>query len=398
MQRFVLAMLALGCIAPGASEAQALREAFEAAWARQPGALTAAARDDLFDARRSAADALFPAAPSIGFGQRTDHIDRNRGAREFEGEIALPLWTPGARARGMEWVEADRNRYRALAEQAKWRIAGEVREIYWHARLAQTEHAIAARKLTEAQALAADVARRVQAGDLAQVDANQTEASTKVAAGALIEAGIRMDRAKQQFRLLTGLAALPIDEEVLPSVVPLAEAHPQFLAGARAIDAARAKLAQATTVTRDAPELALGVRSERNAAGERFDHSLRLGIRIPFGSDARNRPRIAEANVELLEASAELELVRRQLAAETEAARAALDASRAIEALAAERFALARSNQALYERAFKLGGLDLPTRLRAENERFDAELALARARTEAARAISRLNQSYGLLP
>ena len=37
-------------------------------------------------------------------------------------------------------------------------------------------------------------------------------------------------------------------------------------------------------------------------------------------------------------------------------------------------------------------------RLRAETERFEAELAHARARLETRRAIARLNQAYGVLP
>jgi cobalt-zinc-cadmium efflux system outer membrane protein len=45
-----------------------------------------------------------------------------------------------------------------------------------------------------------------------------------------------------------------------------------------------------------------------------------------------------------------------------------------------------------------LGELDLPARLRAENDRFDAERALTRSRIEAGRAISRLNQALGILP
>ena len=69
-----------------------------------------------------------------------------------------------------------------------------------------------------------------------------------------------------------------------------------------------------------------------------------------------------------------------------------------IEQLAAERSRLAADTQALLAKAFALGELDLPARLRAENERFDAELALRRSRVEVGRAISRYNQAVGVLP
>jgi len=51
-----------------------------------------------------------------------------------------------------------------------------------------------------------------------------------------------------------------------------------------------------------------------------------------------------------------------------------------------------------YARAFSLGNIDLPQRLRIEADAFDAELAAARARIEASRAISRYNQAIGMLP
>jgi len=54
--------------------------------------------------------------------------------------------------------------------------------------------------------------------------------------------------------------------------------------------------------------------------------------------------------------------------------------------------------QALIAKSYQLGESDLPARLRADNERFDADLALARARSDVQRAIARLNQSLGLLP
>jgi cobalt-zinc-cadmium efflux system outer membrane protein len=81
-----------------------------------------------------------------------------------------------------------------------------------------------------------------------------------------------------------------------------------------------------------------------------------------------------------------------------EAARAELDGARRAEALAAERERDAREIQALIAKSYLLGESDMPTRLRAQAERFEAELAHARTRLETRRAAARLNQSLGLLP
>ena len=79
-------------------------------------------------------------------------------------------------------------------------------------------------------------------------------------------------------------------------------------------------------------------------------------------------------------------------------ARRELDQARTVLGLTEARYTLATDTQRLLAKAFALGELDLIARLRAENERFEAELQFTRAKLEAARAISRLNQALGVLP
>ena len=52
----------------------------------------------------------------------------------------------------------------------------------------------------------------------------------------------------------------------------------------------------------------------------------------------------------------------------------------------------------LFQKAFRLGEADLPTRLRIEFEATEAERQLARARIDLAAAISAQRQALGLLP
>ena len=88
----------------------------------------------------------------------------------------------------------------------------------------------------------------------------------------------------------------------------------------------------------------------------------------------------------------------RQIEAEVQSANLALEAAQKALTLASERASLSNEAQGLIAKSFQLGESDLPARLRAESERFEAELALARARVEQQRAVSRLNQAQGLLP
>ena len=394
----ILVVVTVGIALALPAHAQSLRDAVEAAWPRQPAYQAQPARAEEYAAKSDAAQALFPEPPSLSVGNRNDRLNRNGGAQEWEAEIALPLWLPGERGRQSAIVNAERDQYDTGLTAAKLKIAGEVRDAYWQARLAENELALARRKAEEAAALAADVERRVKAGDLARVDLNQAQAAERLARAALTEAEIRAFKARQAFAVLTGLTTLPAAGESIAPAHPDLEDHPLLAPLQRAVTTTQARLRQATQSLRNNPELELGVRRERNAFDDPYANSVQMRFRLPFATDARNKPRIAAANAELIEAHAAYKLERAKVAAETEATRRELEQARTVAQLTEARFTLAADTQRLLARAFALGELDLIARLRAENERFEAELNFTRAKLEAMRAISRLNQALGVLP
>jgi len=399
MPRRLLLFGVVGCVfATAPAHSQALHDAFEAAWSRQPASRATSSREDELAAKRDAANALLPEPPSINVGYRTDQPNQNTGIRELEGVLSLPMWLPSVRGAAQSVAQAETDQFSSNLRAQRWRLAGELRESYWQARLATAEQEVAQRKVDEAVALAADVERRVKAGDLARSDLNQARGAEQVARATLADARSRSYRAAQAFFILTGLKVLPVTVEAQATVPGELDAHPQVAANESAASTARAKLGQATTATRDAPEIEIGMRRERGAFGESYANSVIVGIKLPFATDARNQPRITAASAELIEAQAASQLERQKLAAEIEAVQVELEQARAVEQLAEERFRLASDTQALLAKAFALGELDLPARLRAENERFDAELALSRSRIEVGRAISRYNQAIGVLP
>ena len=380
------------------AHAQTLRDAVESAWLRQPTTQARVARTEEFAARRDAARSWIRESPSVSVSQRTDRWYRNEGTRELGAEIALPIALPGERDRQQRVAEAETNRYESEFAALKWKLAGEVREAYWQARLTLAELRLAVRKVEEAKRLADDAERRMKTGDLARGDLNQARGAEQLARAILAETEARVFRAQRVFAALTGLSMLPTDVEVETTAFSSVEMHPQMRVLEHTVDAARARLALAQTATRDPPEVALGIHRERSAFGERYDNSAMVSLRVPLATDARNQPRITAASAELAEAQAQLLLEKTKLTADIEAAREELGRGREALAYAETRFQFAADTQALFEKAFEFGEIDLVTRLRSENERFDAELALVRVRLEAARAVSRLNQALGILP
>lgn len=380
-----------------AHAADTLREAVERAWARQPAAQAQRTRGEEFTAKRDAAGAAFPEPPSFRIGNRNDRLNRNDGAREWEAEIALPLWLPGEQARQNSIANAEQDQYDTSLAATKLKVAGEVRDAYWQARLAENELILARRKAQEAAVLAADVERRVKAGDLARVEFNQAQGAERLARATLIETEIKAFKAQQAFAVLTSMTALPAVEENIAAAPSLGD-HPLLVSLQRVVVTAQAKLSQASQSLRNNPEIEFGVRRERNAFDDPYANSLQMRLRIPFATDARNKPRIAAANAELIEAQATYGVEHTRVAAEIEAARRELEQARIVAKLSEARFALAADTQRLLAKAFAMGELDLVTRLRAENEHFESELNFTRAKLDATRAISRLNQALGVLP
>jgi cobalt-zinc-cadmium efflux system outer membrane protein len=376
-----------------------LREALAAAWALSPAARSADSRRAEVLARERAASSWINGSPSALLAQRSDRLSNNGGFREYEAELELPIWSPGGRSAAQRELAAQRLAFEPQQHAAQLRLAADVREAAAGLALARSESELATRKHNEAQTLAQDVERRVKAGDSARVDALQAQSQVAQAASAEALASMALLRRQHQWQVLTGLAAAPSLGESPPDLAAtLAPAHPALQAAAARVQAAQAGLERSETDRRDPMAIGVGVTRERASFGAAGETSLRLALKIPLGTDARNAPRIAAARAELDAAQAERDAIERQLQGDLASARAELESAHRMQAAMAERARLASEVQALVAKAYRLGESDLPTRLRADSEKFEADLSLARAHAGLQRAISQLNQSLGLLP
>jgi outer membrane protein, heavy metal efflux system len=236
-----------------------LREATEAAWLLTPQARAAQHRQAELDARGRAASSFLAGPPSVGLSHRTDRIGSNGGLRETEAEVSAPLWWPGVRSATAAQVDADRTAYDSQQLLAKAKLAGEVRELAAQAALAQIERQVALRKAEEAKSIAADVARRVKAGESARVDQLQAEGIAQQAAAAQSQADASLARLQAQWRALTGLQGIaPLDEAAGQPAENASVAAAQA-----AVRAAQAKLQLTAADRRDPLEVGVGVTRER---------------------------------------------------------------------------------------------------------------------------------------
>ena len=382
-----------------ATSRPSLREALDAAWALSPDARSADSRRAEVQARERAASSWINGSPSALLAQRSDRFSNNGGFREYEAELELPIWSPGVRGAAQRELAAQRQAFEPRQEAARLKLAAAVREAAAGLALARSESELATRKHGAAQTLAQDVERRVKAGDSARVDGLLAQSLVQQTASTREQADMALTRLQNQWLALTGLAAAPSLDEVLPGAnAAITPDHPALQTAQAQVQSAQAKLELSEADRRDPMAIGVGVTRERATFGAAGETSMRLALKIPFGTDNRNAPRIAAARAELDAAQAELDATQRQLQGDLASAGAELDAARRTQASMAERARLGTEVQALLAKAYRLGESDLPTRLRADSEKFEADLSLARARVGLQRAISQLRQALGLLP
>lgn len=400
-----------------------LKQAFDAAWQRQPEALSQQARFDAAAAQQQVA-ARWTAEPvALELSTKTDRLNQNLGRDETSVGLSIPLWLWGERSRTVAVADAQARAAASRVQAAQLRTAAQVREAYWAWQRAHMDHGLAGELLGHAQQLSQDVAKRVRAGDLARADQHQADGALAGAQVALAEATSALASASQRLRALTGLVPQSPAPTATPTAVqtPVGSAagsiagaepvptvptdsatlnarHPAVVELQDSAEVAQRSAELAQVQTRANPELTLATSRDRGQLDEAYQHSITLGIRIPLGSDSRNNAKRASAQADAIEAEAALRVERERLQGEVEAARVGLASAQTQLQASQQRAQLARESRAFFQKSYRMGETDLPTRLRIERDASDAERQTARAGIDLAAAQSSLRQTLGLLP
>ncbi len=385
-------------VRPGAAapaDSGLLAGAVEAAWRRSVDAASARGRDVLAAAQADASRSWWAAPPALEASRRVPR-GNDAGART-ESEVALswPVLMPGQRVARMGAADIDGRLARASHIAARWKVAGEVREAAWAVVAREGERSLAKRDAEVLRELALDVDRRVAAGELARADALAARAESLAADTIAAEASQRLDAALANWASLTGGAALP--REVEPVLEP-ASVHPEVERARLAAERARHQGELVRLSRSEPPELTVRYRRETAPGNPLADNSVGLGVRIPLGTDDRNRPREAEALAALASALAEQAQVERHIAREIEISRQAVALTERALAVDIDRAALLSERASLVEKSFRAGQGSLPELLRASLASRQAQAASEARHAALGLARARLNQAYGHTP
>ena len=381
-----------------ASGSVSLRAALDAAWQRAVAARESEGQRRRAEADRTAAGSFWAAPPSLELSHRSDRLHRNTGSRESEIGVAVPLWLPGQRAARAGTADAAASQARAAEQVARLRLAGELREAAWQLAASEAEADQADTQAQGLKQLADDVERRVRAGDLARADALAAQAEQLAAAALQAEVRQRLQAARARWALLTGMASAP-DLTAANGVAPGSAApHPELQLASQSTELARQRLELMRRSRRDAPELTVGVRQDVSGRAEASQGSVVVGLRLPFGTDDRNRPLEASALSELDVAQTREQRLRERVDSDIAAARDALRSAQAQLDAETARARLLRERAALIDKSFRAGETPLPDLLRALAAAALADSAAARQTAALGLARARLQQTLGLLP
>jgi cobalt-zinc-cadmium efflux system outer membrane protein len=382
--------------------AASLKEVFETAWQRQPEARALQSRRDAAQAQAKAAGLLSPEAPSLEISHRSDWATGNNGAREAEIGIAVPLWLPGQRTASADLAQSEISFVERRLHASQLRLAASVRDAWWSWQRARVDAEVAREQLANVQRLAADVARRTQAGELARSDQHQAEGAVAAAEALAAQAQAASAVALAQLTALTGGLAAPESShnakgEPSPAPTPSAR-HPLIAELEDRIAVAERTAGLISTQKRSNPELTVATTRDRGAFGERYVQTVLIGMRVPFGAGPRHDARMATAQAEAIEVQSKLILERDRIQADQRGAASRLEAARTQLDATQRRARLANESRGFFDKSFRLGETDLPTRLRMEAEATEAARQAAQSRIDLTSAISAWRQSLGLLP
>lgn len=374
-----------------------LKAAVDAAWLRSPQARTLEARRDEMLAGRNAARSWIAGSPTIGLGQRSDRFTDQNGARETELSVSAPVWLPGQKSARQSLAQISADDLEAQILAARLATAGDVRERLWAAAAAREALEEAKDHQGHLEALADEVMRRVNAGDLARTDGMLARQEVLAAQGAVATAEARVQEALMRYRLLTGQPDIP-PAEIEPVAAGMAEAHPAVLAARSALQRSQASLNVAATNRSDPPTFGLSMRRERDSAASGSSSTIAAAVQIPIGTSARNRPLETAALTQIATASAEALRAEEMLQADVELARQQLASSRQALEAASSRAVLTRQHAELIDKAFRLGERGLAEALRAQALAHEADAAERQHRVAVGLAHAKLNQALGILP
>ena len=375
-----------------------LHDLVEKTITRYPDSNLLIAKQIEIEARSKRANGILPSAPAIGLLNRNDTMTSNRGEREWEAELELPIWLPGQRA-----ARAAIARDAALGlldtrATLNLQVAGMVRDALWEITMMTHQASLAKSRHQTALALVNDVEKRVKAGDLAKTDIMLAQNEAYQAETFLLRAEAEVKHAQYRYQLLTGLNSIPAVFAEQQTDSKLDDHHPALRDAAQKLLLADDERDLVKVERRENPSVLLNARSQRGPFDNQANESLGLKLRIPLETDSHSAPLLANAEMNYAKNQVEAQHLRYQLQAAFHEAEHNLEVTSAELAITTKQHANAQENLRLAKKAFALGETDLVNLLRVQASAYEAERAMNQRQIQLQWDTAHYNQAAGEMP
>lgn len=368
----------------------------EAALAESPDAGRLTARAQHAEAMAERAQSVLDGAPTLGFSHQSDALGSDTGMREWESSIELPLRRAGLREAAGRRAEGQRSVVEGQSAMWRLEVAGRVRDLLARLSRAQAEVDLAEQALVTARELQAQVAKRVEYGDVPRTDRLLAREDTLQREADLRQARLRRDQVAAEYRRFTGLEQRPAQWQEAPAESNDLDRHPALEAARASMTAAQAGRAVVRERGRLQPTVGFNLRREED--GRDAIDSVGISLSLPIPLSRLRAPEEARAGMELADAQAGFQQARRDTALAVEQAREALATARGQLERAREHEALAAENLRIQKKAYALGEIGLIDLLRVRGRSLATQRQAVLSEIDLKRAIADYNQAKGVMP
>lgn len=377
-----------------------LKQTVDLATEVYPKLAVAGAMAEEAGALRRRGDSWMPGYPMLYAQYIDDSLSRDRGIKQIQTGIQLPLWMWGQKAAGQQLAEQAAGNAVEFQRALRYEVAGLVREMLWDIRMTES-HSHLAKQVYEVSSRLTDTVRlRVEAGDLARADLLLAQSDNLEKLNAYTEAEANLMHARQAFINLTRQERMPAYfDETRSRRTDIDEEHPALKAANTAVARAQAELEWVKKSKQgNQPSVMVGTQHDWLERGLARDDSTNLVVQVPFGGSDYNAPFEAEANVRLQQAVSERDLLARQLERSLHEAKHHLLVDQAQLAVAVERKKLAERHFEISRTSFEAGEMELLDLLKIEAAARTAIRDAEQLDIQLKRDTARYNQVVGELP
>jgi outer membrane protein, heavy metal efflux system len=350
------------------------------------------------EAKFALAKSMLPQAPAITIYHQNDALGSRRNERDIQASLELPLWLPNQRDARAKLADASQENYDASQSSLSIQAAGLLREALWEIAYRNNEFLMLEAKHQSATILAEKVNKSVLAGEAAKTDLLMAQQETLLAEKNKMLAQAEVMHAQFRYQLLTGINQIPEHYEEDKSNLDSFENSPFWLETLANVAYAEQARNLANIEKKENIQLLVNARSSQGAFDNKYNQSMGLSVRIPFGTSARTAPIVATSEMAFGQAVSAREELRRLLQAALHEADHNLEVSEQELAIAKQHSEIASESLRLAEKAYTLGEHDLATLLRIKSQAFDAERSYRATQIQYQWNIARYNQAVGVLP